>query len=102
MKPAHRLHGGARLKLRIMLPCKSDFPNMSLAKVYTKKSALMYHRIQHSEAYGLIFHVIILKQTSNIDENTCQLSNSPISISTVHPLLMQQHLCVCTLRHACR
>lgn len=95
-KRAHRLHGGARLKLRIMPPCKSDFPSTSLAKVCTKlqKSALVYHGIQHS--------VITLKLTSHIGENPCQLSNSPISVSTVQPLLEQQQLYVGTLKHACR
>lgn len=74
--------------------CKSDFPNMSLAKYafiqnYKKsfKAALMYHRIQHhSEACAVYSILIILKQASNMEENTSQLSSTPISISTVHPL----------------
>lgn len=32
-KPAHRLHGGAGLKLRIVLPCQSDFPQHVSCKI---------------------------------------------------------------------
>lgn len=36
------------------------------------------------------------EKTSHIKENTGQLSDSPISISTVRPVLELQHLCVHT------
>lgn len=58
-KPAHGLHGGARLKLRIRLPCKSDFSQHVLQKyAHTKlqkysKPTYMYHRIQNSEDCAL-------------------------------------------------
>lgn len=88
------------LKLRIMLPCKSDFPQhvsckslhknflnqlWSIAECNTEKKARdLYSASRHPE------------KTSHIKENTGQLSDSPISISTVRPVLELQHLCVHT------
>lgn len=90
------------LKLRIMLPCKSDFPQhvsckslhknflnqpWSIAECNTgrkkkKKAGDLYSPSRHPE------------KTSHIKENTGQLSDSPISISTARPVLEPQHLCV--------
>lgn len=101
MKRAHRLHGGARLKLRIMLPVNQIFPNMSLAKIclYTKlqssKPALMYHRTQqHCAVYSIL--IILIK---NIEVNTSQLSSN-LPQSTLFRAAAFR--CVHSLRHACR
>lgn len=112
-KPAHGLHGGARLKLRIRLPCKSHFPNMS-CKIcpYSKlqkysKPALMYHRIQNSEDCAL--HSISSYWNKHIRMKkiyqSCQIVQSVFSQSI---LLEQQHLqdaCACqqinVITHSC-
>lgn len=90
-KPAHGLHGGARLKLRIRLPCKSHFPNMS-CKIcpYWKlqkysKPALMYHRIQNSEDCAL--HSISSYWNKHIRmkkiHHSCQIVQSVFSQSVL-------------------
>lgn len=85
MNRTHRLHGGARLKLRIILPVNQIFTtcllqNMPFIQSYKKICYLGFDhcRVQRqSNNFAVSFIPNILKQVSNMEENTSQLSSAP-------------------------